>query len=69
MSQIEVKRPLRVLDFDECVERWKGSRRSWDRMIAHRQGPPMVKISARRRGVLETDPRYGGRPTYHGRPP
>jgi aryl-alcohol dehydrogenase-like predicted oxidoreductase len=54
MTQTEVKRPLRVLDFDECVDRWKGSRRSWDRMIANRQGPPVVKISARRRGVLET---------------
>ena len=53
---IETRKPgLRVLDYDECVRRWGGSRRTWDRMMGQCKGPPTVKISERRRGVLEPD--------------
>lgn len=46
---------MRVLSLDECAERADIVRRTLDRAIARGEGPPVVDITARRRGVLEAD--------------
>jgi hypothetical protein len=46
---------MRVLSYDECADRGGICRRTFERTIADGDGPPVVEISARRRGILETD--------------
>jgi len=46
---------MRVLSYDECANRSGTCRRTFERTIADGNGPPVVEISARRRGILETD--------------
>ena len=46
---------MRVLCYDECAERANVVRRTFERAIAEGYGPPVVEITARRRGVLELD--------------
>lgn len=46
---------MRVLNFDEAAQRGSFTRRTLERLIANGEGPSVVHISARRRGILETD--------------
>jgi predicted DNA-binding transcriptional regulator AlpA len=46
---------MRVLSYDETAKRAGLVRRSLERQIAQGEGPAVVHISARRRGVLESD--------------
>lgn len=46
---------MRVLTFDECSERAGFTRRTFERLLAMGEGPAVIALSARRRGVLETD--------------
>jgi len=46
---------LHVLGLSVCAERADQSLRTFQRQIAEGKGPPIVEISARRRGVLESD--------------
>ena len=43
---------MRVLSYNETARRANESRRSLERQIAQGEGPAVVHISARRRGVL-----------------
>ncbi len=45
----------RALSYDECAGRAGIVRRTLERAIAEGYGPPVIEISARRRGVLEDD--------------
>lgn len=46
---------MRVLSYDETAKRAGLVRRSLERQIAQGEGPAVVHISPRRRGVLESD--------------
>lgn len=46
---------LRVLNFNEAAQRGSFTRRTLERLIANGEGPSVIHISARRRGILETD--------------
>jgi predicted DNA-binding transcriptional regulator AlpA len=46
---------MRVLSYNEAAKRAGIVRRSLERQIAQGEGPAVVHISARRRGVLESD--------------
>jgi predicted DNA-binding transcriptional regulator AlpA len=46
---------MRVLSYDEAASRANIVRRSLERLISRGEGPSIVHISARRRGVLESD--------------
>ena len=46
---------MKVLNYDECAERSGIVRRTWDRIIESGEGPPIVEISPRRRGVIDVD--------------
>ncbi len=46
---------MRVLSYDEAAERAGIVRRSLERLIANGEGPSIIHVSARRRGILEAD--------------
>jgi hypothetical protein len=46
---------IRVLGLGVCAERADQSLRTLQRQIAEGKGPPIVEISQRRRGILESD--------------
>jgi hypothetical protein len=46
---------MQVLSYDEAAKRADLVRRSLERLISQGQGPAVVHISVRRRGVLEND--------------
>jgi len=46
---------MRVLSFDDCAERASFTRRTLERLISNGEGPAVINLSARRRGVLESD--------------
>jgi hypothetical protein len=46
---------MQVLDYSEAAARAGIVRRSLERLVAAGEGPPVVRISARRCGVLEND--------------
>jgi len=46
---------MQVLSYNECAKRSGIVRRTFERAIADGYGPPVVEITARRRGVLESD--------------
>jgi predicted DNA-binding transcriptional regulator AlpA len=46
---------MQILSYDETAKRAGFVRRSLERLIAKGEGPAVVHISARRRGVLESD--------------
>ena len=46
---------MKVLSYNECAARAGIVRRTLERAIADGYGPPVIEITARRRGVLETD--------------
>jgi excisionase family DNA binding protein len=46
---------MHVLSYDEAARRTGIVRRSLERLIAGGEGPAVVHISRRRRGILETD--------------
>jgi hypothetical protein len=46
---------MRVLSYDEAAGRAGIVRRSLERLIAIGEGPAVVHVSARRRGVIEAD--------------
>jgi predicted DNA-binding transcriptional regulator AlpA len=46
---------MQVLSYDQCAARAGCVRRTFEREIAEGRGPAVVEISARRRGVLESD--------------
>ncbi len=46
---------MRVLSYDEAAGRAGFVRRSLERLIACGEGPAIVHISPRRRGILESD--------------
>jgi excisionase family DNA binding protein len=46
---------MRVLSYAEAASRAGIARRSLERLIAEGEGPAVVHISRRRRGILETD--------------
>jgi predicted DNA-binding transcriptional regulator AlpA len=46
---------MRVMSYQEAAERAGIVRRSLERLIAKGEGPAIVHISTRRRGVLESD--------------
>ena len=46
---------MRVLPYTEAASRAGSARRSLERLIANGEGPAIVHISPRRRGILETD--------------
>jgi predicted DNA-binding transcriptional regulator AlpA len=50
-----VSDPGRVISLDESAKRANIVRRSLERLIANGEGPAVVHISKRRRGILETD--------------
>jgi hypothetical protein len=47
--------PDHVLEYHECSHRLHCSLRTWARILAEGQGPPVIEISANRRGVFESD--------------
>jgi hypothetical protein len=47
--------PDHVLEYHECSDRLHCSLRTWKRILAEGQGPPVIDISANRRGVFESD--------------
>ena len=47
--------PYQILSFKQAAERAGIVRRSLERLIANGEGPSVVHISARRRGILEAD--------------
>jgi predicted DNA-binding transcriptional regulator AlpA len=47
--------PTYVLSFTEAAKRAGIARRSLERLIANGEGPSVVHISTRRRGILEAD--------------
>jgi hypothetical protein len=47
--------PDHVLEHRECSRRFNCCLRTWQRILAEGQGPPVIEISAHRRGVLESD--------------
>ena|SRR5947209_6581 len=46
---------MRILSYEECAGRTNLARRSFERLISRGDGPPVVHISLRRRGILEAD--------------
>ena len=46
---------MRVLSYNEAARRTGIVRRSLERLIAEGEGPAVVHISRRRRGILEAD--------------
>lgn len=46
---------MRILNFDECAQSANFTRRTLERLIACGEGPSVVHLSKRRRGVLEKD--------------
>jgi hypothetical protein len=46
---------MRVLSYDEAAGRAGFVRRSLERLIARGEGPAVVHVSERRRGILEHD--------------
>lgn len=46
---------MRVLSYDECADRACITRRTFERHLADGVGPAIVFLSARRRGVIESD--------------
>jgi predicted DNA-binding transcriptional regulator AlpA len=46
---------MQVLSYDEAAARAGIVRRSLERLISRGEGPSIVHISARRRGVIEDD--------------
>ena len=46
---------MQVLSYDEAAKRADLVRRSLERLISRGEGPAVVHISVRRRGVLESD--------------
>jgi predicted DNA-binding transcriptional regulator AlpA len=46
---------MKILSYNECAYRAGIVRRSFERQIADGKGPPVVHVTARRRGVLEAD--------------
>lgn len=47
--------PMRVLNYEEAAGRMGIVRRSLERLIANGEGPNVVFLSQRRRGILEAD--------------
>jgi predicted DNA-binding transcriptional regulator AlpA len=63
---------MHILDLDEAAKRCGIVRRSLERIISIGEGPPVIRISARRRGILESDLlewAQGRRVPRPGRPP
>ena len=46
---------MKVLNYNECAQQSGIVRRTFERPIASGEGPPIVEISLRRRGVIEAD--------------
>lgn len=46
---------MRVLSYGECAARSNQSLRNFQRELAVGKGPPVIEISERRRGILESD--------------
>jgi hypothetical protein len=46
---------MQVLSYDEAAKKAGLVRRSLERLLARGEGPAVIHISIRRRGVLETD--------------
>ena len=46
---------MRVLKYSEAAKRAGIARRSLERLVAKGEGPSIVHVSARRRGILEAD--------------
>lgn len=46
---------IQILSYDECASRAGIVRRTLERLIESGQGPAVVEITSRRRGVLESD--------------
>jgi len=46
---------MQVLSYDEAAKKAGIVRRSLERLLARGEGPAVVHISVRRRGVLESD--------------
>jgi excisionase family DNA binding protein len=49
------KHSLVVLTYDEAAEITGVARRTIERLIAVGEGPAVIELSSRRRGILETD--------------
>ena len=47
--------PSRVLTYAECCQRAAIVRRTFERLLACGEGPTVLHLSPRRRGVLESD--------------
>jgi predicted DNA-binding transcriptional regulator AlpA len=47
--------PSRVLTYAECCQRASIVRRTFERLLACGEGPTVLHLSPRRRGVLESD--------------
>lgn len=45
----------RVLNYNEAADRAGVVRRTLERLISEGEGPPVVAVSTRRRGILESD--------------
>ena len=46
---------MRVLNYEECAGRMGIVRRSFERLISRGEGPSVIFLSPRRRGILESD--------------
>ena len=53
--QLATEVELKVLNFDVCADTADLSRRHFERLIAGGEGPAIVHVSKRRRGVLDVD--------------
>jgi hypothetical protein len=46
---------MQVISFNEAAKRADLVRRTLERLISIGEGPPVIHLSERRRGILETD--------------
>jgi predicted DNA-binding transcriptional regulator AlpA len=46
---------MQILSYDEAAKKAGLVRRSLERLLARGEGPPVIHLSVRRRGVLEHD--------------
>ncbi len=59
---------MQILDYDDAAKRIGLVRRSLERLISTGEGPAVIHIGKRRRGILETDLEAWARSRRHAPP-
>jgi predicted DNA-binding transcriptional regulator AlpA len=52
---MQIQKTVQVLTFEQCAGRAGYSLRHFERLLSRGEGPAVVKLGVRRRGVLESD--------------